>query len=242
MEPAPEEKIEPMEVSQMDWQKPSLAKQLKSDILHSRCQPKLKAVDQRYPRATSERSFMQRRVNEVIEQHLQKGKLSCLVLASGSSIVEERQQQLHLQRRDQQRVKWMKENFVDLTSCTSPEDFYQKNVVVSKGDAASLEIRTRQQAQCPERFSARRLRLTATLCKAIATRRKEDVSALLQRKLNSKFFVNTATEYGLRHEEEAINDYVAMMQSEDPTISVRCWGLVVSVADPWLACSPDAII
>ena len=114
--------------------------------------------------------------------------------------------------------------------------------MVSKGDAASLKTRTRQQAQCPEWFSARRLQLTATLCKAIATRRKEDVSALLQRKLNSKFSGNAATEYGLRHEEEAINDYVTMMQSEDPTISVRRWGLVVSVADPWLACSPDAII
>ena len=98
MEPAPEEKIEPMDVSQMDWQKPSLAKQLKSDIPHSRCQPKLKAVDQRDPSATSECGFMQRRVNEVIEQHLQKGKLSCLVLASGSSIVEERQRQLRWQR------------------------------------------------------------------------------------------------------------------------------------------------
>ena len=68
-------------VSEMDWRKTSLAKQCFGD---KQQRPKLASADLVDPRALSMRGNVQERLEGVVEEHLRRGNIFCLVLACGS--------------------------------------------------------------------------------------------------------------------------------------------------------------
>ena len=51
-----------------------------------------------------------------------------------------------------------------------------------------------------------------------------------------------ATRYGQKHEKVAIAEYSAKLKTASPDFSVRQAGLLVSLACPYLAASPDATV
>ena len=55
-------------------------------------------------------------------------------------------------------------------ACSSVDEFYSKFVCVNGEQALSIAEQTRQQSQCAAWFDERRLRVTATMCRAIACR------------------------------------------------------------------------
>ena len=130
-----------------------------------------------------------------------------------------------------------------IKSCpATPQELYQQYVVVDQQEADRLEMETREQWKYGLWHAEKRFRVTATLCKAVVCRKKTDFSGLVNRKLHESFRGNTATHYGTRHEQDAIDEYIASKIGEGLSISVATSGLVISASEPWLACSPGAII
>ena len=61
--------------------------------------------------------------------------------------------------------------------------------------------------------------------------------------LYSTFRGNKATMYGTLMEDKAREDYIAYQHKENhPGMTITKCGLVVSMANPWLAASPDGVV
>ena len=91
---------------------------------------------------------------------------------------------------------------------------------------------TVDQHDCRSWYDERRIRLTATLCKAVVRRCSDDCQPIVRQKLVPEFLGNAATRYGICHEQEAMAKYEAMMQSISPGLQVQKTGLVVSTTHP----------
>ena len=127
---------------------------------------------------------------------------------------------------------------------TTPEEFYEKNVVLTKDKAVSLELETRGQSKTNSWFLARRIRVTASVAKNIAARRSEDYSPLVRRQLSCQFRGNKATRYGQHNEKAALDCFVQSLTLSklNAIIEVKECGLVVDSSESWLGASPDAFI
>lgn len=133
----------------------------------------------------------------------------------------------------------------DTCTCTAstiktPDDFYKQYVVITHDEAQQLEEDTRQQAQCSRWYRERRIRVTATLGKAVAARRKDDFTPVLRRKLESTFHGTKATKWGKDHEDDAVLTFQTVLSDRyHSEINIESSGMVVDEAEPWLAASPD---
>ena len=125
---------------------------------------------------------------------------------------------------------------------SNPNEFYEHRVVVDSNRAEAIRVLTVDQHDCRSWYDERRIRLTATLCKAVVRRRSDDFQPIVRQKLVPEFLENAATRYGICHEQEAMAKYEAMMQSISPGLQVQKTGLVVSTTHPWLSASPDAVV
>ena len=68
------------------------------------------------------------------------------------------------------------------------EEFYQKNVALSKEEVEVVESSTRDQSKTAAWHKHRQNRVTSTAAKAIACRRKSDFTAILREKLARNTF------------------------------------------------------
>ena len=73
-------------VSEMVWRKARLAKQC---FGNKKQRPMLASADLNDPRASKERTTVQRRVDGVVDKHLRRANISCLVRACGSRKLKE---------------------------------------------------------------------------------------------------------------------------------------------------------
>ena len=118
-------------------------------------------------------------------------------------------------------------------------EFYERNVILTQEEAKDLELKTCGQATCNEWHLARRMRVTASLSKDIAARRKPDFTPVVRRHLSGHFRGNKATRHGNEHEVTALKLFT---DSHSDIIDVIRTGLVVNAAQSWLGASPDAIV
>lgn len=82
----------------------------------------------------------------------------------------------------------------------NPNEYFRKEVVLSKGERTELAMAMKDQVLSPIWHSERRKRITSTMAKSVACRKKEDVSALLQAKTASSFSGSKAIRYGTANE------------------------------------------
>ena len=124
----------------------------------------------------------------------------------------------------------------------SPEEFYERNVTLTADGAAKLEYSTRGQSCTPAWFTARRVRITASVAKDIAARKKADFTPLIRRLLSCQFRGNKATMYGRVNEDSALHAFLATVFTDPSLVEVLKPGLFVNSDEPWLGASPDAVL
>ncbi len=124
------------------------------------------------------------------------------------------------------------------------KDYYQKNVVISKTEAAKLERQTHLQSSSGVWREARRKRLTASSFGQVLRRRpNHTVEVLVRNLLYTSFKGNSHTKYGLDQEGPSVTDYQAKMLEETKTrLQVKRCGIFVSPDHPFLGASPDGIV
>ena len=126
------------------------------------------------------------------------------------------------------------------TRYKTKDEYYKSEVVLSDDARTKLQESTVGQSSSQTWFVERRKRVTSTMAKAIARRRKSDFTqAITQRQLCQSFRGNAATRYGMRHESDALE---AFKQHASEFGEVKTTGLVVDKARSWLAASPDGIL
>ena len=124
----------------------------------------------------------------------------------------------------------------------SPEDFFKKEVLLTREDAIKLEETTRTQGASRAWHTARKLRVTSTMAKAVACRRKQDFTALIRSKLEPQQYRGSAMKYGCKNEANARSSYVQAMQREHPGLKTQEVGLMVDPSQSWLGASPDGLV
>ncbi len=124
------------------------------------------------------------------------------------------------------------------------QSYYNTKVVITQEEAVNIERDTREQARSEQWKDERRKRLTASRVGGIAkmkatTKRSKKVKELLY----SMFRGNEATRYGMEMEEVTRQEYTThQQQSGHQGLAVGNAGLFVSLANPWLAASPDGLV
>eukprot|EP00117_Sycon_ciliatum_P047815 scpid67927/ scgid34113/ len=124
----------------------------------------------------------------------------------------------------------------------SPADFYEHRVAVSSARAAEIARETKGQSTNLSWYNERRLRVTATLVKSIASRRSDDFSTIINRKLAPPQHPTAAMKYGLAHERDAVKAYITRAQTSDVPVVVESCGLFIHPTKPWLSASPDGLV
>ena len=119
------------------------------------------------------------------------------------------------------------------------DQFFERHVVVSAERAQEIGYSTRQQSLSAEWHSARRVRVTSTIVKSVANRRKHDFTAVVRSKLQSQQFRSSAKQYALRNESTARSEYVETGRDSNNGLSREEVGFVVNPDTTWLGASPD---
>ena len=91
-----------------------------------------------------------------------------------------------------------------MISTIEPYEFYERSIILTQEEAKALELKTRGQATSSEWHLARHMRVTASLSKDIAARRKPDFAPVVRRHLSGHFRGNKATRHGSEDEETAL--------------------------------------
>ena len=130
------------------------------------------------------------------------------------------------------------------TPVTGVEDFLSKHVSVVAEGAAEIKAQTRGQSATKKWFAVRRKRITATLVKSVACRRKPDFSPIVVRKLSGGLFRGSvSTRYELEKEGVALQDLKLEIGGNlGEPVEVRSSGLVVNVDKPWLSETTDGVL
>ncbi len=128
---------------------------------------------------------------------------------------------------------------------TSDEHHYYMTNVNVRDHKESLIIskNTRGQATNPTWMHERKIRLTASKFKSIASRKKDDHTALLKNLTTSKNFKATHTDFGRAAEPIALSVYKRDMERlYQVNVDVQDIGLVVNPQYPYLGASPDGFV
>ena len=144
-------------------------------------------------------------------------------------------------------------NATDIVTDISPDqlhalmrEYYLANVKVSEAKCEELKLKTAGQGKCDNSLQVwlaeRRKRITASNVGCIAKRRATTkVNSTVKKLLYTKFEGNTATKWGILQEESTNTRYLEEKR-KSPEISTSQSGLVISLANPWLAASPDGLV
>ena len=94
-----------------------------------------------------------------------------------------------------------------------------------------------------EWYKERAKRITASVAKDIICRRSStDPSRLLSRLTSTKILHTEPIEYGRMHEKDALAMYSKVMLCVGQSHEISPSGFIISVEDPWLGATPDAIV
>ena len=126
-------------------------------------------------------------------------------------------------------------------------EYYLVNVKVSEAVCEDLKIRTAEQGKNDNSLQVwlteRWKRITASNVGSIAKRRPTTkVNSMVKKLLYTNFEGNTATKWGILQEETTNSKYLEAMRKSSPDITTNQSGLVISLANPWLAASPDGLV
>ena len=121
--------------------------------------------------------------------------------------------------------------------------YYESHIVLTQARAIALELETRGQAHDSLWFAERQKRITASIAKQVAVRRKETrpkkpVSVITHR----HSFSSIATVYGVEKKRVAREMYLKVMRFSKPSLSVSQTGLLISTDHPWLGATPGGLI
>ena len=124
------------------------------------------------------------------------------------------------------------------------QEFYQREVVISADRGLYIGQNTRQQADDSLWHQQRKLRLTSSNFGKVSKRRSTTpVANLVKSLLYGKLFSTEATRWGSAHEVDAKKQYLEYLRTEGHAgACVEDSGLVISLEDPCLACSPDGLV
>ncbi len=140
---------------------------------------------------------------------------------------------------------------IDIVEDVQPEEldklckeYYQKNVEISKTEAAKLEKQTHLQSASGVWREERRKRLTASNFGQVLRRRpNHTVEVLVRNLLYTGFKGNSNTKYGLDQEGPSVQDYLAKtLEESNIRVQVKRCGMFVSPDHPFLGASPDGIV
>ena len=121
-------------------------------------------------------------------------------------------------------------------------EFYKQHVTITAERAAEIEAATRTQSATAIWHEQRRLRVTATMVKSIVCRRKADFTAVIRRKLAPARYPTAAMRYGIKHEADAIKEYVVRAEKSGQPVTVVESGMVIHSDKQWLSVSPDGLV
>lgn len=116
--------------------------------------------------------------------------------------------------------------------------FYQEFVCCDVDAALNLSIKTVHQSKCSEWFRERSLRITASNGYKLKGKRF-NVEKVITNLLNPGKYETSAMAYGKKTEETALKEYTKLV---DPSSEIIKVGLIICLQQPWLSCSPDAIL
>ena len=122
------------------------------------------------------------------------------------------------------------------------DEFYKQHVTITAERAAEIEAATRTQSATAIWHEQRRLRVTATMVKSIVCRRKTDFTAVIRRKLAPARYPTAAMRYGIKHEADAIKEYVVRAEKSGQPVTVVESGMVIHSDKQWLSVSPDGLV
>lgn len=129
---------------------------------------------------------------------------------------------------------YTKENFITRDLYT----FYQEFVCCDVDAALKISIGTVHQSKSSEWFRERILRITASNGHKLKGNRF-NVEKVIANMLNPARTETSAMAYGKKTEDSALKAYEKLVDPSYETIKV---GLIISLQQPWLSCSPDAIL
>ena len=112
------------------------------------------------------------------------------------------------------------------------------HLIVDEAKLNNIEKTTREQAASQEWNAERKFRFTASNFHTIA-KRKRNYASLVNNLLHPKPFTSKQTEHGKTYEPVALKEYGKYMFATRNPVTVFKSGLVVSMACPILAASPD---
>lgn len=118
------------------------------------------------------------------------------------------------------------------------KDFYVKSIMMSKEEIINLSWDTIKQSKCDKWFKERRSRISAS-SKAhnIKVRKTKTVESLVMDMLHPKNFSAASTQYGIRNESQAKQEYQRQFNC-----NVEAVGVIVSESQPWLCASVDGVV
>ena len=114
--------------------------------------------------------------------------------SDSSSDAEESASSLSSSDEDEEEVGEMNNVRTTADSQLTSEEFYRKNVALSKEEAEVVESSTRDQSKTAAWHKHRQIRVTSTAAKAIACRRKSDFTAIFREKLAPRHFSAAAVD------------------------------------------------
>ncbi|XP_044595063.1 uncharacterized protein LOC123272393 [Cotesia glomerata] len=116
--------------------------------------------------------------------------------------------------------------------------FYKQNVCCDFKTALNLSVSTIKQSNSSKWFKQRTLRITASNAYKLKGHRF-NVEKVMTDLLNPKITQNAAMIYGKKNEDVALKEYRQLL---DPKWEVVKVGVIINLQQPWLSCSPDAIL
>ena len=128
---------------------------------------------------------------------------------------------------------------------TLSQEYYEREVVVTKEKATDIETKTRGQSECNLWYYHRRLRLTASNFGKVAKRRKKTpVANLVKSLLYTKAIDSKELRWGRTHEVDAQKEYQLYLKDQIGCDNAKLTntGLFIDTENPCLACSPDALV
>lgn len=116
--------------------------------------------------------------------------------------------------------------------------FYQQYICCDSKTALNLSVLTIQQSNSSEWFQQRTLRITASNGHKLKGHRF-NVEKVVTDLLNPKITQNAAMMYGKKNEDVALKEYKQLL---NPSFEIVKVGVIINLQQPWLSCSPDAIL
>ena len=124
------------------------------------------------------------------------------------------------------------------------ETFYSSKVEVNCQQAFQMESSTREQGNNSLWHSARSVRLTSSQFGDVISRKKADVTKLVETMLNQKDISHIPAVKAGREMEHTVANYYKIYKKRNECLwtEIYCSGLVLNPDYPWLGTSPDRIV